>query len=92
MDEIDLRTRKNLRRLDSLSSVRRELSEVYYSAKDAEADPILVQKYRALAFILRTIADVLREEKLEGEFEQRLRALEIAVKAGGNNNDFRIQF
>ncbi len=92
MDETDLRTKKNLRRLDSLASVRRELSAVYYEARAAEPDPVMIQKYRALCFILNTLADILRDEKMQGEYEARLAKLEQAVRAGGKFDDFRIQF
>jgi galactokinase len=91
MNELDLRQRKKLRQLDTLANVRRELAAIYHEARDAEADPVMIQKYRALCFILNTLADILRDEKMQGEYEARLEKLEQAVKAGGKFDDFRIQ-
>jgi galactokinase len=91
MRELDLRQRKKLRRLDSLANIRRELATLYHEAKAAELDPVMIQKYRALCFILNALADILRDEKMEGEYEARLERLEEAVKAGGKIDDFRIQ-
>ncbi len=75
MSEIDLRARKKHRRLDTLASVRRELAEIYHKAKAAEPDPLLIQKHRALTFILNTMAEILKSEKLD-DIESRLDALE----------------
>ncbi|HOO02694.1 MAG TPA: hypothetical protein PLE76_08270 [Rectinema sp.] len=79
MGEVDLRARKKHRRLDSLASVRRELAEVYYSAKKAEPDSLAIQKYRALTFILNGLADILKSEQLD-DIEARLSALEKEEK------------
>ena len=92
MNELDLRQRKKLRQLDTLANVRRELATIYHEARAAEPDPVMIQKYRALCFILNALADILRDEKIEGEYEARLERLEEAVKAGGKIDDFRIQF
>ncbi|HOO02654.1 MAG TPA: hypothetical protein PLE76_08060 [Rectinema sp.] len=79
MSEIDLRARKKHRRLDTLASVRRELAEIYHKAKATEPDSLSIQQYRALTFILNTIADVLRSEQLD-DIEARLDALEQKEK------------
>ena len=75
MSETNLRQRKKHRRLDTLTSVRNELAEIYHEAKKAEPDPLSIQKYRALCFILNGIVDVLKSEQLD-DIESRLDALE----------------
>jgi|GEM_PF-615243 len=71
--------KKLVRRLATLSSIRKEIVRVYEEARKAGADPGKVQFYRALTFILSSAADVLRNEKLD-DIEVRLDKLE--QKAG----------
>jgi hypothetical protein len=67
--------KKLVRRLATLSSIRKEIVRVYEEARHAGADPGKVQFYRALTFILSSAADVLRTEKLD-DIEERLDKLE----------------
>ena len=67
--------KKIIRRLATLSSIRKEIVRVYEEARKAGADPGKIQYYRALTFILSSAADVLRTEKLD-DIEERLDKLE----------------
>jgi hypothetical protein len=70
-----------IRKLATLSSIRKEIVRVYEEARHAGADPVQIQYYRALTFILSTAADVLRNEKLDG-IEERLDRLEKKADEG----------
>ncbi len=70
-----------IRKLATLSSIRKEIIRVYEEARHAGADPVQIQYYRALTFILSTAADVLRNEKLDG-IEERLDRLEKKADEG----------
>jgi len=71
-----------IRKLATLSSIRKEIVRVYEEARHAGADPGKVQYYRALTFILSSAADVLRNEKLD-DIEERLDKLEQKGSEGG---------
>jgi len=73
----DVTKKIEVRRLSSLGGVRRELARLYEEARKADAER--VSYFRMLANILGTIADVLKDEKLE-DIEQRLTALEQAQR------------
>jgi hypothetical protein len=68
-----------IRRLATLSSIRKELIRVYEEARKAGADASQIQYHRALAFILSNAATVLKDERLDS-LEQRLTALEQKSK------------
>ena len=70
-----------IRKLATLSSIRKEIIRVYEEARHAGADPGKVQIYRALTFILSSAADVLRSEKLD-DIEERLDKLEQKANEG----------
>jgi len=70
-----------IRKLATLSSIRKEIIRVYEEARHAGADPGKVQFYRALTFILSSAADVLRSEKLD-DIEERLDKLEQKANEG----------
>jgi len=50
------------RPLDSLERVRRELSKVYWDAKDAKDGTLALDKAKALTYLLSQIAVVLKAE------------------------------
>ena len=78
MDEMISDRRKKLqriRRFPTLASLRRELIRVYVECREAGPDPMKVQHFRALTFILGAAADVMKNEKLDG-LEERLAKLE----------------
>ncbi|HQB07727.1 MAG TPA: hypothetical protein PK712_07690 [Rectinema sp.] len=84
MDEQNIEHEKKLvriRKLATLSSIRKEIVRVYEEARSAGADPGKIQFYRALTFILSSAADVLRNEKLDG-IEERLDRLEKKADEG----------
>lgn len=85
MVEMNLNRRKKLpqvRRLSSLGSIRREIVRVYEEARMAGADPVLIQYYRALTFILSSAGELLKSEKLDS-IERRLDALEAKTEQEG---------
>lgn len=78
MDETRTGSGKKLprmRRLTTLSSIRKEICRCYEEARNAGADPIKVQYFRALTFILSSAASVRKDEGLE-DIEKRLTELE----------------
>lgn len=78
MNEAKVERRKKLpriRRLHNLAALRREMVRVYEEARDAGPDPLNIQYFRALAFILSSAAETMKAEKLE-EYESRIKALE----------------
>jgi Fe2+ transport system protein FeoA len=76
MSETVIEAEKKLRRrLGTLGAIRKEIVRVYQEARTAGADPLQVQFYRALTFILSSAAAVRKDEAIE-DIEQRLNALE----------------
>lgn len=77
MDETTDNTEKKpfrVRRLASLSAIRKEIVRVYEEARTA-GPAGAIQYYRALAFILNTAATVRKDEAL-ADIERRLGELE----------------
>ncbi|HNV35993.1 MAG: hypothetical protein BWX81_00587 [Spirochaetes bacterium ADurb.Bin110] len=72
-----------VRRLSSLAGCRREAARLYEQAKaEGGRDPQKISYYRALGYLLNTVAEILRNEKLE-DIEQRLSTLEKAQGRAG---------
>lgn len=66
-------------RLATLGACRRELARVYDELKGQPPDALRTTHYRALAFIVSSIGEILRNEKLD-EIVRRLDALERREK------------
>ena len=64
-----------VRRLSTLSAIRKEIVRVYEECREAGPNPEKVQFYRALCFILGQAATVRKDETLE-DVERRLERLE----------------
>lgn len=65
----------------SLKMVRIELTNVYKALREADQDSEAVSYFRACAFLLTSIADVIRIEK-QDDLEKRLAVLESRLHEG----------
>jgi hypothetical protein len=72
--EVEKKTLR-VRRLASLSAIRKELVRVYEECREAGPDSVKVQYHRALCFILGAAAQVKKDEALD-DLEKRITELE----------------
>jgi hypothetical protein len=71
-----------IRRLASLSAIRKELIRVYEECREAGPDSAKVQYHRALCFILGAVAQVKKDEVLDN-LEKRI--IELEKEKGGKS-------
>ena len=65
-----------MRRYSTLGAIRRELLRLYEEAKERkQLEPIEIQRYRMLCFLLSSAGELMRTEKLD-EIERRISVLE----------------
>ena len=74
-----------IRRYATMGAIRREVLRCYEELQaNPNADPVEIQRSRALGYLLSTAGELLKSEKLD-EVEKRLDALEQQLAKGQKN-------